>query len=416
MSHLTLAATLAAIAFAVSAQAAEFPEVDALPSRPNLPDPLVMFDGSTVGTRDAWFQKRRPELKALFEHYMYGKAPAAPEKVTATVDREDKKALGGKATLREISLAYGPPETPKIHLLLIVPNDRKGPAPLFVGLSFAGNQTVLDDPEIAVSTAPGPESKKTPGPAERGSQKGIWNAEKVVDRGYALAVFYSGDVAPDRRGRAEGVFPVYPGFDWGNIAAWAWGASRAADYLVTNPDLDRTRMAVIGHSRMGKAALLAGAFDERFALVFAHQAGCGGSGPSRGTVGSTTIESVKRINTSFPHWFNAEFKKFNDQPDKLPFDQNGLVALAAPRPVLFTCAVDDVWSNPEGQFQVLKAAEPVYRLLNAGGLEASQMPETGKLVDSTLGYAIRPGKHSMNGDDWTFFLDYADKQFGKAKR
>ena len=166
---------------------------------------------------------------------------------------------------------------------------------------------------------------------------------------------------------------------------------------------------MLGHSRLGKAALVAGAFDERFALVFPHQAGCGGTAPSRGTVG----ESVKRINTSFPHWFNAAFKTFNDEPAKLPFDQNGLVALVAPRPVLFTNAVEDTWANPEGQFQVLKAAEPVYKLLNAGGLNATQTPETGKLVKSTLGYAIRPGKHSMTPEDWGFFLDFADEHFGR---
>ncbi|MCA1685343.1 MAG: acetylxylan esterase, partial [Planctomycetia bacterium] len=128
-----------------------------------------------------------------------------------------------------------------------------------------------------------------------------------------------------------------------------------------------------------------------------------------GTVG----ESVKRINTVFPHWFNDRFKQFNDQPDKLPIDQNDLVAMVAPRPVLFTCAADDTWSNPEGQFQVLKAAEPVYKLLGAGDLEATRVPETGKLVDSTLGYAIRTGKHSMTRDDWAFFLDFADTHFGR---
>ncbi len=410
MRNLAPAASIVAfvVTLAVPAPAAEYPAVEALPSRPTMPDPLVMFDGSPVSTRADWFGKRRPELKRLFEHYMYGEAPAAPGEVEAALDRVDKKALGGKATLKEITLAFGRREVPKIHLLLLVPNDRKAPAPVFLGLSFAPNFTVLDDPEVAAPTdlEKAAALKKPP---RRGSQTDIWNAEGVIDRGYALAVFYCGDVAPDHPGRNDGVFPLYPGKDWGAIAAWAWGLSRAADYLVTDADLDRTRLAVVGHSRMGKAALLAGAFDDRFALVFSHQAGCGGSAPSRGTVG----ESVKRINTAFPHWFNAAFKQFNDQPDRLPFDQNCLVAMAAPRPVLFTSALDDTWSNPEGQFQVLKAAEPVYKLLGAGALEATQLPETGKLIDSTLGYAIRTGKHSMTRDDWAFFLDFADTQFGR---
>src|SRR5262249_38860243 len=147
--------------------------------------------------------------------------------------------------------------------------------------------------------------------AGRGAQAEVWQIPLVIDRGYALATIYSGDIAPDHPGHTDGVHPHFPGFDWGTIAAWAWGFSRAADYLQGDPDVDRTRMAVLGHSRMGKAALLAGAFDERFALVFAHQAGCGGSAPSRGTVG----ESVRRINTSFPHWFNDVFKQFNGQPE-----------------------------------------------------------------------------------------------------
>src|SRR5206468_4123017 len=185
------------------------------------------------------------------------------------------------------------------------------------------------------------------------------------------------------------------------IALWAWGIHRAVDYLVQNPDLDKHRIAVVGHSRLGKTALVAAAFDERIALAIPLQAGCGGSAPSRGKVG----ESVKQINDRFPHWFNAAFKTFNDRPERLPFDQNGLVALVAPRAVLFSNATEDTWANPEGQFAVLKAAAPVYRLLGAGGLETDHMPETGKLSAGTLGYAIRPGKHSMTREDWAFFLD-----------
>ncbi len=180
---------------------------------------------------------------------------------------------------------------------------------------------------------------------------------------------------------------------------------RAVDYLVQDPDIDASRIIVVGHSRLGKTALLAGAFDERIAMAIPLQAGMGGTAPSRGKVG----ESIKRINDSFPHWFNGAYKEFNTQPDKLPFDQHCLVALMAPRPVLFPNAVEDTWANPAGQFEVLKAAEPVYRLLKAGGLEAPQMPEVGKLSAGTLGYYIRPGKHSMTAQDWQVFLDFADR-------
>src|SRR5262249_47270523 len=191
----------------------------------------------------------------------------------------------------------------------------------------------------------------------------------------------------------------------GTIAAWAWGVQRLVDYLVTDPDIDAKRIAVVGHSRLGKTALLAAAFDERIALAIPHQAGCGGTAPSRGTVG----ESVERINTSFPHWFNANFKKFNGRPERLPFDQHCLAALCAPRPVLFTNAVEDTWANPAGQFEVLKAADPVYRFLGVDGLAAKEMPPPGQLVNSRLGYYIRAGKHSMTRDDWKVFLEFADK-------
>ncbi len=163
----------------------------------------------------------------------------------------------------------------------------------------------------------------------------------------------------------------------------------------------------MGHSRNGKAALLAAAFDERIALVIPHQAGCGGTAPSRGTVG----ETVKKINDSFPHWFNDTFPEFNEQVDRLPFDQHCLIALVAPRPVLLSNAVEDTWANPQGQFEMLQAAAPVYRLLDVEGLSAERMPGVGVLVDSRLGYYIRPGRHSTTPADWQVFREYVDKHF-----
>ncbi len=399
---------------------AGFPDVSQLPARPEMPDPLVFLSGERVMSREQWFQKRRPELKALFQHYMYGYPPPAPEKVEATLEREDGRAFGGKATLREISLAFGPPDTPRIHLLLVVPNELKRPAPVFVGMNFSGNHTLVQDAQVRIPSGwaydhfPGVKDHRFTEEG-RGKLLYVWALEDSIDRGYAVATFYNGDVDPDRSDVREGIQPHFrkPGqktgpHDWGTIAAWAWGMQRAVDYLVTNPDLDKKRIAVVGHSRLGKTALLAGAFDERIALVIPHQAGCGGTAPSRGKVG----ESVQRINTSFPHWFNGTFKEFNTQPERLPFDQNCLAALVAPRPLLFTNAVEDTWANPGGQFQVLKAADPVYRFLEAGGLEADKMPEPGKLIDSKLGYFIRPGKHSMGKEDWLVFWAFADKHLG----
>ncbi len=398
------------LCLAGAATGGDFPEPDKLPSRPELPDPLVRFNGERVTTKDQWFKERRPELKNLFERYMYGKAAPAV-KVHAKVERIDAKALNGKATLKEITLSLGTPDGPKINLLLVVPNKRTKPAPVFVGMNFCGNHAVLDDPKIHLNTnwiyanQKGVKNNRATD-ASRGTSKDVWNVEDAIDRGYAVATFYSGDIDPDRSDVREGVQrAIGKDVDWGTIAAWAWGYQRVIDYLVTDADIDATAIIAVGHSRLGKTALLAGAFDDRIAVVIPHQAGCGGTAPSRGKIG----ESVKRINTSFPHWFNGAFKKFNDQPDKLPFDQHCLVAMCAPRPVLLSNAVEDTWANPDGQFEMLVAADPVYRLVGSKGIAAKTPPARGKLMDSPLGYFIRDGKHSMNREDWRAFLDYADK-------
>jgi hypothetical protein len=393
-----------------------FPEVSKLPAHPALPDPLVMWSGERVVSKQQWMEQRRPELKALFEHYMYGRRPPAPE-VEASLDRVDTKAFGGKATMKVVTLSLGPDTSARMSLLLVVPNERTGPAPAFVGPNFCGNHTVLGNPAIPLpsgwvpSFCAGSKTNKAT-EAARGTQINTWAIEQTIDRGYAVATFYNGDVEPDRPGAPEGVRAHYAGFDWGAIAAWAWGVSRAVDYLVKDKDIDPARIAVVGHSRNGKAALLAAAFDERIALAIPLQAGCGGTAPSRGKIG----ESVQQINDRFPHWFNERFKEFNTQPERLPFDQHALIALCAPRPVLLPNAVEDTWANPAGQFEMLVAAEPVYRLLGAGGLGARQMPEPGRLIDSVLGYYIRPGKHSMTPEDWEVFLDFTDKHFQRPER
>ncbi|MCI0357329.1 MAG: hypothetical protein L0211_02445 [Planctomycetaceae bacterium] len=196
--------------------------------------------------------------------------------------------------------------------------------------------------------------------------------------------------------------------DAATIALWAWGFHRVVDFLSANPNLvDPKRIAVVGHSRNGKTALLAGAMDERIALVIPHQAGCGGTAPSR--TKDPKAESVQRINTSFPHWFCGNFKKFNEHTDLLPFDQHCLVALCAPRPVLYSNAQEDQWANPSGQFELLRAASPVYALYGVEGLAADAKPEIGRLTKSRLGYFIRDGKHSMIRPDWEVFLEFADE-------
>jgi hypothetical protein len=402
-------------------RAESFPDVSRLPSIRGLPDPLVMFDGARVTTKQQWYRQRRPELRALFQHYMYGYVPPAPGNVKATADRVDKGFFGGKVTKKEVTLEFGPPGTPKIHLLLIIPNRRQGPAPVFLALNKCGNHTVVTDAGVAVSgswcmsNCPGCKNNR-PTAAGRGSRAGNWAVENTIDRGYALATFHESDVDPDKHDFSDGVHPHYRKagqegqgpHDWGTIAAWAWGLHRAVDYLTMDQDIDNHRICVTGHSRRGKTALLAAAMDERIDLVIPHQAGCGGTSPSRSPRG----ESVKQINDRFPHWFNGTFPQFNERVDRLPFDQHSLIALVAPRPVLLTNALEDEWADPRGQFEALQAADPVYRFLGAEGLEADEMPPAGRLIDSNLGYYIRPGRHSTTPEDWKVFLDFAEKRFG----
>ena len=195
----------------------------------------------------------------------------------------------------------------------------------------------------------------------------------------------------------------------GNDCRLGLGVDRAADYLVTDPNVEPRRMIVFGHSHNGKTASLAGALDERFAIVIPSQAGCGGTAPSRGTVG----ESVERINTVFPHWFNGAFHRFNKQVNKIPFDQHCLMTLVAPRPLLLTNATGDQWANPAGQFEMLKRAEPVYRLLGVEGCGAETLPAENELVNTRLGYFIRPGKHDMSQVEWSTWFDFADKHLPK---
>ncbi len=394
-------------------QAANFPDFAQLPIQTNFPDPLIMFDGQPVKTKRDWIKKRKPELKALLQHYEYGFFPPAT-KITATIDRTDEKFFKGKATLKLVTIEFGVRATRPIHLLLAIPNDRIGPAPVFLGLNFDGNHQLLSDTNIPLPTIwmrgkPPEVVNSHATDAGRGKQTENWAIEQSIDRGYAVASFCCGDIELDQTNALGGVRETLgipqEEDSWGTIAAWAWGLQRAVDYLETDSDIDASRIAVVGHSRLGKTAMLAGAFDERIALIIPLQAGCGGTSPCRGTVG----ESVEKINTSFPHWFCGEFKKFNQEPQRLPFDQHCLIALCAPRPVLISCATGDEWSNPAGQFEMLQAASPVYRLMGHEGAASKTMPATGHLMDSPLGYFIRPGKHSMTKLDWKAFLDFADK-------
>ena len=400
-----------------------WPEVSVLPFITELPDPLVMFDGTPVTSVADWREKRRPELSSLFKHYMYGYSPPAPANFTYSIDYTDNTKFDGKATLKLVTLRFGPPGTPEVSMMLVIPNKRKSPVPVFLGLNFPGNHTTADFPEIPLTGAwvndnwTGGTGNKAQDD-QRGIREWRWPYEMVVDRGYAVATIYAGEISPDYDGGfTEGVHRGYfaegqerPGpHEWGVVAAWAWGLKRGVDYIMEDSDLDNNGIIAIGHSRLGKAAMVAGAFDERIDIIIPSQAGCGGTSPNRFNVG----ESVERINTVFPHWFNDTFKEFNTQVERLPFDQHSLIALAAPRPVLLTNATGDEWADPGGQFNMLVAATPVYELLGVEGVETDLMPPQNHLMSSRLGYFIRPGRHDMTVTEWEAWMDFCDRHLGR---
>ncbi len=361
-----------------------------------LPELLRLENGKPVKDVGSWEKKRRPELLKLFEEQMYGAAPEAPSGLHFRLLSEDPSAFGGMATRKEVKLCFDEEETEYLTLLLYVPNARREPAPAFLGVNFFGNHTTTADPGVALPDTSRYRSDFTLD--ARGSQAHRWPYEYILGKGYAVATFCCEDVDPDEDdGFHNGVHGLlgpnpHSDGDWGTLAAWAWGLSRALDYLQADPDVDGGRVAVFGHSRMGKAALWAGASDARFAMVIGNEAGCGGAALSRRHYG----ETLRRINIRFPHWYCGNFHRWGDNEDVMPFDQHELLALIAPRPLYIASAEGDRWSDPRGEFLSLEAARPVYALYGC---------------EDRTSYHIRSGKHEILLEDWLHYLDFADRFF-----
>ncbi|MGI6455813.1 MAG: alpha/beta hydrolase family protein [bacterium] len=389
-----------------------------------LPDPLTMSDGTKVTTAEQWKNQRRPELLKLFETHVYGKTPEQEIPMQYDVSTEEN-ALDGKAIRKQITISPKEGDNDwKMDMLLYLPKNAPRPVPVFLGLNFQGNHTIHSDPGIRITDTwmnEKPRNRRAidADPEDtRAVASSRWPLEMILDRGYGLATIWYYDIDPDYDDNFQnGVHPLFykegqtkPAADqWGSIGAWAWGLSRAMDYLVQDSDINENQVALLGHSRLGKTSLWAGAQDERFAFVISNNSGCGGAALSRRQFG----ETVRRINTSFPHWFCDNFNKYNDKESELPVDQHELIALIAPRPVYIASAEEDQWADPRGEFLSGKHASPVYELLGEPGLQATDMPPVNQPVQGTINYHIRTGKHDVTDYDWEQYLNTADRFFRK---
>ena len=385
----------------------------------HLPELLRAEDGREVKTAEDWRGKRRPELLRRFEENMYGRAPARPELVFEVLE-ESVLALEGKARRKQVRVYFGGKrEGPSMTVLLYVPAPATGPVPFFWGLNFQGNHTVSADPGILMppALATSPKAPKPKPPEPRGSQTERWQVEWVLSQGYGTATAWYEEIDPDYAdGFKNGVHALFPqteagrdGTTWGSLAAWAWGLRVGMDYLAAEPWCDARYVALHGHSRLGKAALWAGAQDERFSVVISNNSGCGGAALSKRCFG----ETLGRINTSFPHWFAGNFQQWNGREEALPFDQHQLLALVAPRGLLVGSAEEDLWADPEGEWSAARQASPAFVLLGETGVAADLKRVNFAVSTGNPACWQRPGKHDVTDRDWQRWTAFAKARWGK---
>lgn len=394
---------------------------------PDYPSLLRGPLGQKISNVSKWEQIQRPYIYSLFENEVYGKMPQEKVPVTFKLADREEVILDDIPAIREqVKLIFhnkSETDSQLVDLLIYLPLNSDKALPLFLGLNFYGNHTIASDSGIFVTESWVRNNRdlgisdNRSSDALRGTSKARWPLKLILSRGYGLATMYYGDIDPDfHDGFKNGIHRLYysendSGRDassWGSITAWAYGLSTALDYISGMDEIDKDKVIVLGHSRLGKTALWAGARDQRFAITISNNSGCGGAALSRHKVG----ETVEQINRNFPHWFCDNFKKYNENEAALPVDQHMLIALMAPRPVYVASAVEDEHADPEGEFLSAYYAGDVYKLYGKKILSDLMPQPDSPVIDSHVGYHIRSGKHDITYYDWEQYINFADMHFG----
>ena len=356
-----------------------------------LPDVLTLPDGRRAVDPTTWREVFRPALIELLASHIYGHAPSAPAIIA------ERQASGEleRGVWEHWRIRVWPDVRPLSVLLCLPHGDR--PAPCYVGFNFHGNHSLLDTKELPLPGGTGAYGE--PQEADRGRAGPDWCLKGMLRRGWGLCTAYYGELEPDRSdGPALSRIWRDGGFapDAGAISAWAWLLSRLVDLLMKDRRVDASRLVAVGHSRLGKTALLATARDPRLAMAVANGSGCGGAGSFREpSPGAETLAQILR----FTHWFHPQL---GPDPQAQPLDMHHLLACIAPRPVLLTNAEDDDWADQRGQLRTLQAAAPAWRLLGSGATPPAVMPALGSGPDGTvLRYAYRVGPHCLCPADWS---------------
>ena len=380
-----------------------------------LPDPLTLSDGTPVRDAKTWWQKRRPEILALFETQQYGRAPSRPSYEHFEVFDKGTPAFGGKANRKQVMIHLSKDQdAPQIQLVEYIPATAKGQVPMFLMIGFSALSSMFDDPGVREGAVWNPETKQKL-PASQLRQMGQMkiNPLPFLDAGIGVAAFYYGDVDPDfPDGYALGIRALYAKGDetsrapdaWGSIAAWAWAMSRVQDYFETDKAVNSKRVAIDGASRLGKTVLWAAARDQRFAAVIACCSGEGGAALSHRNFG----ETIASLTAMAPYQFARNYQKYANNESALPIDSHMLLSLIAPRPVLLQTGKYDYAADPKGEFLAAVAAGPVYRLLGKEDLGTTAWPP-GEPILNDIGYEMNGGGHGIAPGDWDIYLAFLKK-------